>query len=96
MRSWCSGVSSDVDWIDFLALGLDFLDAGLGLDAVPQDDHVEDESEGGELVFLSFAVFLADFGFVAVAGEQPRSGCCAMAGKPIRSTTRCADVGLLS
>jgi hypothetical protein len=43
------------------------LDDGVEVTGIPQHDGVEDQAEGGELIFLAFAIGLPDLAAVAVA-----------------------------
>src|ERR1035441_1537897 len=50
-----------------LAAAAQALDDGVEVTGIPQHDGVEDQAEGGELMFLAFAVGLPDLAAVAVA-----------------------------
>ena len=45
----------------------DVIDGALGVDRVVEDDGVDDQAEGAELLFLAFAVGLAQLAAAAVA-----------------------------
>jgi hypothetical protein len=50
-----------------LAAAAQALDDGVEVTGIPQHDGVEDQAEGGELIFLAFAIGLPDLAAVAVA-----------------------------
>ena len=43
------------------ALSSQLSEPGFDVNGVPENDHVDDESEGSELVFLPFAIAVAQF-----------------------------------
>lgn len=53
------GEACEVLVLDVVALGAELGDGGVEVAGVPQDDGVEDQAEGGELVLLALAVRLA-------------------------------------
>jgi hypothetical protein len=55
-----------------LAAAAQALDDGVEVTGIPQHDGVEDQAEGGELIFLAFAIGLPDLAAVAVADLRPR------------------------
>jgi hypothetical protein len=61
------GQPGDVLVVHGLTAAAQVLDDGVEVAGVPQHDRVEDQAQGGELVFLAFAVGLADLAAVAVA-----------------------------
>ncbi len=66
--------AGDVLVLDVVALGAELDDGSVQVAGVPQDDGVEDEAEGGELVLLALAVRLADLAAAAVADRAGRGG----------------------
>jgi hypothetical protein len=53
----------------------DFAQYGVHISGVPQHDHVDDKSEGSELVFLSLSIALAKLPAVSVEKGLPRVQC---------------------
>jgi hypothetical protein len=53
-----------------LAAAAQALDDGVEVTGIPQHDGVEDQAEGGDLVFLAFAIGLPDLAAVAVAERR--------------------------
>ena len=57
-----------------LAADAQALHDGVEVTGIPQHDGVEDQAEGGELIFLAFAVGLPDLAAVAVADLAAEGG----------------------
>ena len=62
--------------VHWVALGAELGDGGVGVAGVPQGDGVEHQAERAELVFLAFAVALAELAAPAVAdlAREPVAG----------------------
>ena len=65
--------SGDIRLVNVESFQAQLIEGSLHVDRVPQDDHVNDESQRTELIFLSLPIPLTQFASLAVEDSAPQA-----------------------
>ena len=63
----------DVSFQNGKPLGTQLLESGLHVNRIPQDDHIDHQSERAQLVFLAFAIALTELTTLAVENDATQA-----------------------
>ncbi len=62
----------DILVTDIESLAAESVECSIHIDGVPQDDRIDDQAEGAELILLAFAVALAQLAALAVEDDASK------------------------
>src|ERR1700719_4175884 len=68
-----SDYCGDIRLVNLVSLQAQLIEDSLHVDCVPQDDHVNNESQRTELILLSLPIALTQFASLAVEDSAPQA-----------------------